>query len=146
MKRRSFFALVLAAIAGPVWAQSPEKRYRIAVIGSGGPAEQVAAPAIYSLSWRAFFKEMARRGYVEGENLLIERYSAEGRGADHQAELARTIVATRPDIILPLGSWLALHFKSATATIPILFSAADPIAYGLVDNLAKPGGNITGVT
>ena len=84
-------------------------------------------------------------GYVEGQNLVVERYSGEGR-TEHYADLARDVVNTHPDLIFSVTTRLALNFKTATTTIPIVTITADPIAGGLVSSLARPGGNITGVS
>ena len=95
--------------------------------------------------YRAFFEELSRLGYVEGQNLGVERYSGEGR-PERYAELARDVVNTHPDLILAVGAPLSLDFKMATTTIPIVTIIIDPIAMGLVASIARPGGNITGVT
>jgi putative ABC transport system substrate-binding protein len=75
----------------------------------------------------------------------VERYSGEGR-TERYAELARDVVNTHPDLILALGAHLSLDFKMATTTIPIVTLVIDPIALGLVASIARPGGNITGIT
>ena len=98
-----------------------------------------------SRSFRAFFEELSRLGYVEGQNLGVERHSGEGR-PERYAELARDVVNTHPDLILAVGARLSLDFKMATTTIPIVTVIIDPIAMGLVASIARPGGNITGVT
>ena len=88
---------------------------------------------------------MDRLGYIEGKNLVVEWYSVLGRH-DRTEEIARAVVASRPDLILPISGALALAFKPLTTTIPILAITADPVAGGIVTSLAKPGGNITGVS
>jgi putative tryptophan/tyrosine transport system substrate-binding protein len=98
-----------------------------------------------SLAIPAFFEELTRLGYVEGRNLLIERYSGEGR-ADHYPDLARQIVSRNPDLIIAVGQFIVLDIKAATSTIPIIGVFGNPIAFGIVPSLARPGGNITGVT
>jgi putative ABC transport system substrate-binding protein len=75
----------------------------------------------------------------------VERYSGEGR-TERYAELARDVVNSQPDLILAVGGRLSLDFKMATTTIPIVTMIIDPIAMGLVASIARPGGNITGVT
>src|SRR6267142_6491052 len=95
--------------------------------------------------YRAFFEELSRLGYIEGQNLGVERYSGEGR-TERYAELVRDVVNTHPDLILAVGGRLSLDFKMATTTIPIVTMIIDPIAMGLVASIARPGGNITGVT
>ena len=94
--------------------------------------------------YRAFFEELSRLGYVEGQNLGVERYSGEGQ-PERYAELARHVVNSHPDLIFALGTSLASDFKMATTTIPIVTMIIDPIAMGLVASIARPGGNITGV-
>ena len=96
-------------------------------------------------AWRAFFGELRRLGYVEGENLLIERYSAEGHH-ERYADLAREIVARNPDVIVTGTNPVVTAFKAATGTIPIVAFMLDPLHAGLVTSLGRPGGNLTGIT
>jgi len=92
----------------------------------------------------AFFKELRRLGYVEGQNIVVERYSGAGR-TEHYSELASEVVGQKPDLILTIRSRMVQHFKAATATIPVIGLMADPVPMGIVDSLARPGGNITGI-
>jgi putative ABC transport system substrate-binding protein len=94
--------------------------------------------------YAALFKELRRLGYVEGQNLIVERYSAAGR-EDRFDELAREVARSSPDLIVAATARLVRSFKAATTTIPIVGSTADPVAYGIVASLAHPGGNITGI-
>jgi putative ABC transport system substrate-binding protein len=145
MKRRDFIAGVGAATAWPlaVRAQQPAKMKRIAIVS---PATNVADMNITgNRVYRAFIEELGRLGYVEGRNLIVERYSGEGR-TERYDSLAREVVSTSPDLIFPTGTALTLNFKKATSTIPILAITGDPVAGGLVNSLARPGGNITGAT
>jgi putative ABC transport system substrate-binding protein len=93
----------------------------------------------------AFLEELQRLGYIEGQNVLIQRYSAEGDKGRY-ADLAREVVSTQPDVILTLGTPLTLAFKAATNTIPIVTVTGDPIRFGLLSSLSHPGGNVTGVS
>ena len=96
--------------------------------------------------FRAVFNELRRLGYIEGQSLLIERYSGEGR-ASHYADLARDVVSRNPDVIISSGTnEFTLDFKAATTTIPIVGIFAVPVEAGIVASLARPGGNITGVS
>jgi putative ABC transport system substrate-binding protein len=95
--------------------------------------------------WSALFKGLRGLGYVEGKNLIVERYSGGGQ-QERFGELARDVVRTGPDVIVTSGTALALVFKSATPTIPVVGVAADPVAYGLTTSLARPEGNFTGVS
>jgi putative ABC transport system substrate-binding protein len=94
--------------------------------------------------WRALFQELRLLGYVEGQNLMVERYSGEGR-VQNYARLAHDVVQLKPDLIYASSSGMVRHFKAATTTIPIVGIFADPVGFGLVASLAKPGGNITGI-
>jgi putative ABC transport system substrate-binding protein len=116
---------------------------RIAFVRPSGPVSEVSVSG--SPYYRAFFEELSRLGYVEGHNLGVERYSGEGR-PERYAELARDVVNTHPDLILAVAARLSLDFKTATTTIPIVSLINDPIVLGLVPSIARPGGNITGVT
>jgi putative tryptophan/tyrosine transport system substrate-binding protein len=148
MRRRTFIAgLLVAAAAGRAQAQRTARVYRIARIYGAQPlAEAIKASKTQgSISW-FFFEELRRRGFVEGQNLVYERYSAEGR-TDQFSELARDVVRSNPDLIFADMTTLLLALKAATTTIPIVSSGtSDPVANGIVPNLARPGGNITGVT
>ena len=95
--------------------------------------------------YRAFFEELSRLGYVEGQNLGVERYSGGGQ-PERYAELVRDVVKTHPDLIVALAASLSLEFKMATTTIPVVAIVNEPTVLGLVPSIARPGGNITGVT
>jgi putative ABC transport system substrate-binding protein len=146
MQRREFITLFSgAATTWPLAAraQQPAKMKRIAIVFPSAKVSDisVSGPSRY----RVFFEELSRLGYVEGQNLKMERYSGEGQ-PERYAELARHVVNTQPDLIFALGINLAADFKMATATIPIVTLVGDPVAAGLVESIAKPGGNITGAT
>jgi putative tryptophan/tyrosine transport system substrate-binding protein len=134
MRRRDLLAFICgSAAAWPAWAQAPEKQYRIAII----------QPAVPNLS-RGFFSELSRLGYVEGNNLIVEYANAEGH-VDLYGALARQVASHNPDVIVALGEMVE-PVKSATSTIPIVAGMGDPLILGLVKNLARPGGNLTGVS
>ena len=90
-------------------------------------------------------KELRDLGYVEGQNLLIEVRSAEGK-PDSLAALAADLVRLKVDILVALQTPAAQAAKEATNTIPIVISAGDPVGTGLITSLARPGGNITGMS
>ena len=145
MRRRDFITALGAAATWPLAAQAqqPAKMKRIAFVRPAGPVSEVSVSG--RPYYRAFFEELSRLGYVEGQNLGVERYSGEGR-PERYAELARDVVNTHPDLILAVAARLSLDFKMATTTIPIVSMINDPIALGLAASIARPGGNITGVT
>lgn len=129
---------------GTARAQQSGKVYRIAVVHPSHPVatltETNPSPVI-----GAIFTELKRLGYVEGKNILIERYSGEGRAA-HYPDLARDVMPLNPDLIMAFATDLTLDFKAATTTIPIVGVFGGPLERGIVPSLARPGGNITGVS
>ena len=139
--RRQFVAhsaAVLSAWPTPSMAQVPGKVYRVAVFDFL-PVSPEHPNAI------AFFDELRRRGYVVGRNMIVERRDA---GGDPQrlALVAQEVVAWKPDLITASSTAPNLAIKAATATIPILMTGVgDPARLGLVQSLARPGGNITGI-
>jgi putative ABC transport system substrate-binding protein len=145
MMRREFIVLLGGATAWPLAAQaqkSPEMR-RLAIVHPSSPVNDLTETA--SPRYVAFFKELRRLGYVEGQNIAVERYSGEGR-TEHFAELASEVVRRNPDLIVATTSRLVLNFKAATTTIPIVGLMADPVRFDIVESLARPGRNITGVS
>jgi putative ABC transport system substrate-binding protein len=138
MRRRDLVVgLWAVAIVGSAQAQQSGKVHHIAVVIPSGPAEQ-----LLTSDW-PLWGELRRLGYVEGQNMLIARYSGESR-IDRYPDLARDVVRRNPDVIVAFGNNLVLDFKAATSTIPIVAMFANPI--GIVQSLARPGGNITGVS
>jgi putative tryptophan/tyrosine transport system substrate-binding protein len=143
VKRREFFRLVGGAAVLPlaVRAQQPVKQHRIAIVHPTLPPKMLTETG-GTPYYPFFFAELRRRGYVEGQNLIIDRHSGEGR-EDEFAILARDVVGSTPDVIFTLGMIQA--FKIATETIPIVAVATDPVGLGFAVSLARPGGNLTGV-
>jgi putative tryptophan/tyrosine transport system substrate-binding protein len=147
VKRRDLIAVIGgAAVAWPLaeLAQQPGKVYRIALVSPSGSVAKMN-DAVSPRAWRPFFDELRRQGFVEGRNLIVERYSGEGQ-SDRYADLARAVVASKPDAIYCGTVRMAAYLKAATETIPIVADVAGPIEFGLVSSLAHPGGNITGVS
>jgi len=145
MRRRDFIAgLMIASAMGRAQAQQTGKVYRIAFAHPTAPVTDLTQTSRGSLVTPAILEELTRLGYIEGRNLVIERYSGEGRAANFP-DLARQIVSRNPDLIIAIASVFVLDVKAATSTIPIVGLFADPIGWGIVPNLARPGGNITGV-
>ena len=91
-----------------------------------------------------FLGELRRLGYVEGQNLLVERVSSVGR-AEHYREMMSDVVRSNPDVVLTSSLNPTLDLKAQTQTIPIVGYLPDPVALGIVSSVARPGGNITGV-
>src|SRR3979411_522552 len=147
LKRTAFITLVGGAVAAwplPARAQQPATQHRIAIFHPAIPTTLLTETGGGS-AWRAFFGELRRLGYVEGENLIIERYSAEGHH-ERYADLAREIVTRNPDVIVTGTNPVVIAFKAATSTIPVVAFMLDPLKAGLVTSLGRPGGNLTGIT
>src|SRR5215471_9525348 len=146
MRRGDFIAgLTFAAAMGRAQAQQTGKVYRIALAHPTAPVADQNQASKGSFVIPAMFEELTRLGYVEGRNLLIERYSGAGRAA-HYPDLARQIVSRNPDLIVVIDNTdhFVLDFKAATSIIPIVGAFGAPIESGIVPSLARPGGNITG--
>jgi putative ABC transport system substrate-binding protein len=147
MRRREFITIlggVAAAWPLVARAQQPAKAYRIAIVHPSASLADMSESGGNSY-FPALFKELRRLGYIEGANLFVTRYSSEGR-EERYPELCREVVRTKPDVIVTAASRLVLSFKAATGTIPIVASMADPVPFGIVSSIARPGGNITGVS
>jgi len=145
MRRRDFtIGLLLAAGVPRVWAQKGAAQHRVAIVRPAGPVTVISATGIRF--YQAFFAELRRLGDVEGQNLSVERYSGEGR-PDGFADLARAVVNRKPDVIVAISGEIAQAIRAANDAIPIvLIGGGDLVRAGLVTSLARPGGNLTGVT
>src|SRR5450631_1374567 len=139
MRRREFLGVLGGAAASwPLAArgQQPKKQHRIAFVHSGIPADRLTESA--GPFWvRRFYETLRGLGDAEGDNLVVERYSAEGR-SDRFATLAAAVLSRNPDVIVSNLNDLVKAFVAATATIPIVGITGDPIAGGLLTNLSHP--------
>jgi putative ABC transport system substrate-binding protein len=119
-------------------AQQPKKVFRIGFFASNSFSGEN--------NLRSFRQGLRELGYVEGKNITIEYRSGEGK-FDRLPALAAELIRLKVDVIVTQGTPATVAAKNATSTIPIIISGGtDPVATGLVPNLARPGGNITGVT
>jgi putative ABC transport system substrate-binding protein len=141
MKRRDFIFLMASATAvRPLGApaQQSEKVYRVGVLNAGA----VGIPRLAAISRDAFEK----LGWIEGKNITFEYRYAENH-PDRLPELAAELVRLEVDVIMAGGTLAPLAAKRATTTIPIVMTTAgDPLGVGLVSSLARPGGNVTGLS
>src|SRR5258708_13258319 len=120
MRRREFMTLVGGVTVWPLAARAQQRatQHRIAIFHPAIPTTLLTETGGGS-AWRAFFSELRRLGYVEGENLIIERYSAEGHH-ERYANLAREIVTSNPDLIVTGTNPVLIAFNAPTSTLPIV--------------------------
>jgi putative ABC transport system substrate-binding protein len=139
--RRKFTALLGGGAAWPVVVrgQQPGKLPTIGFLGGTTAAQSIQTTA-------AFLQRLRELGWVEGRTIAIEYRWAEG-SSERAAAIAAEYVRLKVDVILTTGNEHSLLVKQATSTIPIVFAiAGDPVGTGLVASLARPGGNITGLS
>jgi putative tryptophan/tyrosine transport system substrate-binding protein len=138
---RLTFCAMLFALCFPVQAQQPKKVPRIGYLSNTNPASESARAESIRLALREL-------GYIEGQNIATEYRYAEGK-RDRLPELAAELVRLKVDIILAAGGDPGIRAaKNATKTIPIVMlgGGLDPIEAGVIESLARPGGNVTGIT
>ena len=139
MNRRELLLLLGGGMAEVRPLRAQQKA--MPVIGFLSPA----SPGPNAPNVAALHHGLSETGYVEGQNVAIESRWAEG-SYDQLPALAADLVGRKVDVILSVGPPSALAAKSATSTIPIVFIVGDPVGAGLVASLARPGGNLTGVS
>jgi putative ABC transport system substrate-binding protein len=136
VRRRELIAAIGGAALWPLAARAQKagKIYRLGIL--------TVAP---ERNWDGLFQALRDLGYVDGQNLIIERRYSEGQ-AERWSDLANELVGLKVDVIVVSTTPAALAAKKATSTIPIVFPTAfDPVGAGLAASLARPGGNVTGL-
>jgi putative tryptophan/tyrosine transport system substrate-binding protein len=143
MRRRVSYCLLITIllITGPAEAQQPKKVPRIGYLSSNDPASE-------SIRAEAIRQALRALGYIEGQNIVFEYRYAEGK-SDRVLEFVAELVRLKVDVIVAAGGVATIRpAMNATKTIPIVMvgGAADPVREGLIESLARPGGNVTGTT
>jgi putative tryptophan/tyrosine transport system substrate-binding protein len=141
MRRREFIALLGgAAVSWPRggWAQQSGKLPTIGLLVSSTPADESQRIA-------AFTQRLHQLGWIDGRTVAIALRAAESR-PERVSDIAAEFVRLNVDIIVTSGTQIVATLKQATSVIPIVFMAGDPVGSGLVASLARPGGNVTGVS
>jgi putative tryptophan/tyrosine transport system substrate-binding protein len=138
IRRRQFLVAAGALVALPS-GQTQERVRRIGGLFGG-------SPRTHSRAIDAFLSGLAEHGWVEGRNVTLDLRWAEGK-TDRVPLLAADLVRSNPDVILTAANPIIAEVKKATPTIPIVMATgADPVEWGLVRSLSRPGGNLTGLT
>jgi putative ABC transport system substrate-binding protein len=129
-------AVILLVGATITEAQQPGKIFRIGFLNPTNASDD-------AVRLEAIRQELRKLGWIEGKNIAFEYRFAESK-TERVPELAAELVRLKVDLIVTSGNPQAVEAKKATSTIPIVMGSADPVALGLVDSLARPGGNVTG--
>ena len=133
------FGGMLLALSFPAQAQQAKKAPSIGYLSTGSPSSSTQ-------TIEAFRQGLHELGYAEGKNITIEYRFAKGR-EDRIRQFASELVHLKVDVIFISSTAATLATKNATTTIPVVFTLVDdPVAFGLIDSLGRPGGNITGLT
>jgi putative tryptophan/tyrosine transport system substrate-binding protein len=141
MQRREFITVIGGAAAWPLTARA-QQAGKLPTIGFLG----ANTPAAMSQWTAAFVQRLRELGWIEGRNLAIEYRWGEGR-TERYAKIVAELVRLKVDVIVTHSAEPVLAAKQATSVIPIVFAvAADPVDNGLVASLARPGGNVTGLS
>src|SRR6478672_10436544 len=142
MRRRDFITLLGGAAACPMGVRAQQQTGKVPRIGYLSLTSPSDRPPLLD----AFRQRLRELGWVEGQNIVIDYRYAEGR-VDRLPDLAAELVGVKVDLILSWGTQGVMAAKNATETIPIVMIAVrDPIGTGLIASLARPGGNVTGVS
>jgi putative tryptophan/tyrosine transport system substrate-binding protein len=139
INRRQFIGVAAGGLlitSDPTTAQQIANVRRIGVLTAGVVSRAIPV---------TFFDELRERGWIEGQNLVIERRGGDGN-SERVPALAAELVRLKLDVIVTGGAVAGMAMKSATTTIPIVATTGDPVRLGLVTSLSHPGGNITGVS
>ena len=142
MNRRAFAAGLGAVLVAPLGAEAQRtpKTYRLGILGNVPLSDREGARL-----WGALSQGLRDLGYIEGQNLIIDHRSSEGR-SERLRVLAADLVRLKPDVIVVPNSGNAIAVHEATRTIPIVAITFDPLSTGLVATFAHPGGNVTGLS
>jgi len=147
MRRRAFLTFVGGVLAAPLaGAQEGRRTYRVAAILTTSPVSEMAGADPDHPMVRGFVREMRALGYVEGDNLILERRSLEGNPESYPKVIAE-LVRHKTDVIVSAGgTGLFTRVKGGWGDIPVvMFGSNNPVPAGLAESLARPGGNLTGL-
>src|SRR5215468_432595 len=145
MNRRDFIVLLGTAVySRQGFSEEPRRQHKLAIINPILAVDEMREASV-NPNWRAFFIELRRLGYIEGENLTVHPYSAGGGGRDVYRELANKAFSLGPDVIVAVSNSMVRVVREVTADTPIIGIMVDPVSQGFVASLGAPGSNISGV-
>jgi putative ABC transport system substrate-binding protein len=147
--RRSFLSVLTGSLlTAPLaaTAQQAGRVYRVGLIFPSPPVSEMTGPEPVNNAARAFVRGLRALGYVEGRNLILDRRSAEGR-FERLAPIVAELVSLNVDVIVVSSTSLAQRAREVTTAVPIVMGVStDPVGSGLAQSLARPRGNVTGLT
>ena len=146
--RRTLLAgAVLGVLIAPfgVLGQPRRRLPHVAILSNNTPTAELSGPEPVDRNIRAFLRGLRELGWVDGHDLVVERASAEGR-PERVSAIVREAVERRVDVLVTYGPAMAKAARAATTTIPVVAISGDLVGQGLVGSLARPGGNVTGLT
>jgi putative tryptophan/tyrosine transport system substrate-binding protein len=146
VQRRRFLLATGVLLAAPVASLAQDAtRYRVAMVFTTSPLSEMLGPQPNHPGVRAFLETLQASGYTPGRNLIFEPRSAEGK-YDRYPEIFTELLGLRVSVIVTIGEDMTQRAREATSTVPIVMAYSNyPLEAGLVQSLARPGGNVTGV-
>jgi putative ABC transport system substrate-binding protein len=145
VQRRTFIGVLMSALASPLNATAQQQTIgkRLAVFSPSEPSATMHDGSENRI-YRVLFDELRRLGHVEGQNLTVEAYGREQNKSDAEA-LAAEVIRSNPDVIYVVGPGTII-FKKLNSSIPVVALTANPVAQGIAQSMAHPGGNFTGAS
>jgi ABC-type uncharacterized transport system substrate-binding protein len=148
MKRREFIMLLGSAATWPLAARAQQtaRVYRVALVFTTSPVSEMAGPDPIHPVARSFVHGLRALGYLEGQNLVLEHRTAEGK-FERFPKIIGELVSRRVDVIVTVTNAMTRAAMDVTRTVPIVMAySVSPVEHGLVQSLSLPGGNVTGLT
>ena len=145
-RRRQFLVATSTLLAAPlVWAQTGGRVRRVAFVNTTSPLAEITGPEPSHPNFRALVQELRARGWIEGQNLVLDRRSAEGQ-FERASAIFTEVAQGGAEVIFTVSAGFVKAAMRAAPAVPIVMVAQSPVEEGIVRSLARPGGNVTGVT
>jgi len=144
-QRRRMLIAAGSLLAAPLaWGQTGGKPRRVAIVNSTSSLAEITGPEPSHLGFRAFVQELRARGWIEGQNLVLDRRSAEGR-FERASAIFTEVAQGGAEVIFTNGAGFVKASMKAAPAVPIVMMVNSPVEEGIVRSLARPGGNVTGL-